>query len=425
MDDKRPFVIFGVVALLLLIFFIYMQKNGRRYSWSETYEETSKAPYGTFVINQLLEDYFPNEEMQALDKSVGESFGDSITSGNYVFIGEAIYLDSLSLESLENFVFKGGNAFIASKTIPYDLMGDYIYEECYEEIYWNDYYSMEDTLVSLNVFHKDLADSLGYDYKFLEYGSTKPYRWHYIDSIFFCDEEHSLVELGGIDEGYINFVKKEYGDGVFYLHTNPLAFTNLQLLDELGLAYAAKVFSHLEDGPIYWDSYSRTEEEVGRRRNQMEGNGERRASESPLKYLLAQTSLKWAWYLALVLGLLYLLFSSKRKQRVIPVLEENTNTSLEFISTIGRLYFLQNDHRKLSLQKMRLFRNFTRERYKFNVSPTETDFIPKLVARSEVPKEVIEKILLMNKNINGSDFVSEKTMVDFHQVLDLFYKNCK
>ncbi len=425
MDDKRPFVIFGVVALLLLIFFIFMQKNGRRYSWSETYTEESKAPYGTFIIHQLLQDYFPDQALQNLDKSVGESFGDSITSGNYVFVGEALYLDSLSLESLENFVFNGGNAFIASKTIPYDLMGDYIYEECYEEIYWDDYYSMRDTLVSLNVFHEDLADSLGYEYKYLEYGETQAYDWHYIDSIFFCDEEYSLVELGGINERYINFVKKEYGDGVFYLHTNPLAFTNLQLLDKLGLAYTAKVFSHLEEGPVYWDRYSRTEEEVGRRRNQMEGSGERRASESPLKYLLAQPSLKWAWYLSLLLGLLYLLFSSKRKQRVIPVLEENSNTSLEFISTVGRLYFLQNDHRKLSLQKMRLFRNYIRERYSFNVSPTETDFIPKLVARSEIPKEVIEKIILMNKNISGSDFVSEKTMVDFHQVLDLFYKNCK
>lgn len=423
MNDKRPFAILGLTALLLLIFFIFMQKEGRRYNWQETYREESKDPYGTYISHQLLQEYFPEQAFYTLDESLGTSL-DSTATGNYLAIGEAVYFDSLSLLRLSDFVYRGGNAFIATKTIPYDLMREYIYESC-NEAPWEDYYFLNDTLVSLNVFHRDLADSLGFDYKYVFYGDTKNYNWHYIDSLFFCDEAHSLVELGGIDDQYINFAKKEYGQGNFYLHTNPIAFTNIQLLDELGLAYSTKVFSHLEEGPIYWDAYSRTAEEVCRRRNQMAGYGDRKASEGPLKYILAQASLAWAWYIALVLSLLYLFFRAKRKQRVIPVLEENKNTSLEFISTIGRLYFLQNDHRKLSVQKMRLFRNFIRERYNFSVSPSDGSFIAKLEARSEVPIHVIEKIILMNKNIQASDFVSEKTMVDFHQVLDLFYKNCK
>ncbi len=216
------------------------------------------------------------------------------------------------------------------------------------------------------------------------------------------------------------------GEGNFYLHTTPLAFTNIQLLDELGLTYSEQVFSHLEDGPIYWDAYSATSERVGRRRNQAAGFGEdSRPSQGPLQYILSQPSLRWAWYLILALGLLYFLFRAKRQQRVIPVLEANTNTSLAFIATIGRLYFLQNDHRKLSLQKVRLFRNYIRERYHLTISPEEESFVPKLAARSEVAEQLLQKIVLMSKNITGSSFVSEKTMVEFHQTLDRFYKTCK
>ncbi len=424
MKDKRPFIIFGITALLLLIFFIFLQKNGRRFNWRETYTETSQEPYGTYITHQLLQNYFPGQAFSDMEESIAETFNDSTIGGNYVFIGEALYLDTTSLDQLLTFVGRGGNAFISSKTVPYDLM-EYLYPEPCNETQWEDYYFRSDTIVSLNVFHRDLADSLGYDYKYIYYGDVQEYQWHFIDSIFFCDENYSMVELGGIDDGYINFAKIPYAGGSFYLHTNPIAFTNIQMLDELGLAYSSRVFSHLEEGPIYWDAFSRTEEAVGRRYNQMAGHGERDPAEGPLKYVLSQPSLTWAWYLLLALGLLYLFFHAKRKQRIIPVLEENSNTSLAFISTIGRLYFLQNDHRKLSLQKIRLFRNFIRERYNLAISPEDESFIPKLVARSEVPDAVVEKIALMSRNIKGSSFVSEKTMVEFHQVLDMFYKNCK
>ncbi len=424
MKDRRPFIVFGVAALLLLLFFLFIQKGGRRFNWSETYRTDSSEPYGTMVIHDLLGNYFPEESIETLEESVGESISAETPIGNYIFIGEAIYLDSASLSNLIQFVQRGGNAFIATKTVPYDLMF-HVYDRPCNDQYWDDYFHQTDTVASLNVFHPDLADSLGFDFKYLYYSEVEPYRWHYIDSLFFCDEAYSLVELGGYNEGYINFAKMPFGSGHFYLHTNPIAFTNIQLLDELGLAYSTQVFSHLDSGPIYWDAYSGTTEAVGRRRNQAAGFGEDDPSQGPLQYVLSQPSLRWAWYIILGLALLYFLFRAKRQQRVIPVLEANANTSLAFIATIGRLYFLQNDHRKLSLQKVRLFRNYIRERYHINFPLEEENFTPKLAARSEVAETLIQKIVLMSTNIKGSSFVSEKTMVEFHQILDRFYKTCK
>lgn len=133
----------------------------------------------------------------------------------------------------------------------------------------------------------------------------------------------------------------------------------------------------------------------------------------------------FAWYLLLLLGILYLLLRSRRRQRIVPVLEPNTNTSLEFVSTIGRLYFLQNDHKQLCLQKMRLFHQFIRERYGLQSRDTDEVFLAKLAAKSEVPREIINKLFLIHNNIQSSNIVTEYTLAQLHGLIEEFHRICK
>ena len=430
MKDRRPFIIFGIAALLILTFFILFRSNQGTYNWDENYEDSNKSPYGTFVVYSLLEDYFPEQSLEDISESLTEDLPIKDTDidqvSNYVFIGEGLYMDTSDVDQLLAFVQAGNNAFISSKSIPYDLMY-YVYSQECNGNYWDDYAVLEDTLASLNLLHEDLSDQYGFEFEYLYRDKSYSYRWHYIDSVFFCEADHSFIELGNLNKDKINFIKMNYGDGAFYLHTTPIAFSNIQLLKKEGLNYANKVFSHLEEGTIYWDKYSKVDEDISRRRNQMASYSpnSKLSHEGPLSYILKQPSLAWAWYLSLFFGLLYLLFRAKRKQRIIPVMDINTNTSLEFISTIGRLYFLQNDHKKLCLQKMKLFLSYVRERYNISIKPLDETFINNLSLRSEIPEEVIGKIVLMHQNIDKSSFVSEKTMIDFHLEMDKFYKNRK
>ena len=77
------------------------------------------------------------------------------------------------------------------------------------------------------------------------------------------------------------------------------------------------------------------------------------------------------------------------------------------------------------MQKTKLFQGFIRERYNLSFREMNEAFVRKLVAVSEVSDEVIYKILLMNKNIESSNFVSENTLIEYHLVIDQFYKTCK
>jgi len=424
--NRKPIIIGVTIFLLLVLLALLFRSNRRPLDWRETYDEDSRSPYGTFVIHELLQDYYPEHQFRTLSDSIhGQLLYPSNQPANYIFIGEAMYMDSLDMQALLNFVLEGNTALISSRTIPYDLISYLYYDEC-EDFPWEDYSSAPDSAVHLNFNHRALANDTGFVFKYIKRYREKPYNWQYIESYFFCEEEYSLVELGRMNNSFINFARIKYGDGTFYLHTTPLAFTNISMLEKQSLEYANRVFSHLQPGDIYWDRYSQISERVGRRRNQARNGGERRFStKSPLQYILSQLALAWAWYLLLTVGVLYLLFRTKRKQRIIPVLERNTNTSLAFLSTIGRLYFLQNNHRQLCLQKTRLFQGFIREHYNLQSREMNDDFIQKLIAISEVSEDLIHKILLMNRNIENSDFVSENTLIEYHLAIDQFYKTCK
>ena len=143
---------------------------------------------------------------------------------------------------------------------------------------------------------------------------------------------------------------------------------------ELPKEYVERVLSHIDKGPILWDITLESSESPGRNRG---------FSNSPLKYILSQPPLAWGWYILLGMAVLYLIFRAKRRQRVIPVLEKNENTSLEFINTIGRLYFIQNNHRQLALEKMKLFLGFIREHYHLPTREINDAFKKQLIVKAK------------------------------------------
>ena len=425
---KRKYILVLILAVVLATatLMLLFRNPSKRFDWRETYDEESRQPYGAYVIYELLQGFFPDAPVEVMRDSLSGVLPGENESANYVFIGQALYMDSSDVNALLHFVEAGNLAFISSKTIPYDLMFHLYYEEC-DDIYWEDYNVLYDTTVHLNFEHARLRADTGYAFTYLARQEARPYSWSYIEPFYFCEEETGLAPIGMMNDSLANFARVRYGEGFFYLHTTPIAFSNLQLLEEPGLEYANRAFSHLQPGPIYWDRYSRAPEWMGRRMNNRNNYLSNRelSKESPLQYILGQPPLAWAWYLLLALGVLFLIFRAKRKQRIIPVRDTNVNTSLAFISTIGRLYFIQNNHKKLALQQMKLFRAFLRERYFIQSRDLDKSFMERLAHKSEIPEETIEKIILLYKNIRNSSFVSENTLIDFHRLLDGFYKNCR
>lgn len=420
--NRRFWLILGIVFILIALTVLFLRSVGKVTDWRPTYDEASKNPYGTFVIRELLQNYFPGKGFRVMQDSLNGVLPTTAEKGQlYIFIGEALYQDSIDLHTLLQFVENGNIAFISSRTIPYDFMSEIFYEEC-DEYYWQDYSSLLNTAVGLNFEHPKLKATKDFKFRFVGGNGLRAYDWNYIQDYYFCERAEDFQELGYLNDSLINFARIRYGEGSIYLHTIPYAFSNIAMLDSTSLEHANRVFAHLPPGKIYWDEYSKTIEALGRQRN---NNGRALPKESPLQYVLSQPPLAWSWYTLLVLALLFLVFRTKRKQKVIPVLEANTNTSLEFVSTIGRLYFLQNNHKQLALQKMKLWLNFVRTRYHLRGQEISEAFKQKIIAKSEVPEDLVTRIFQKHHEIVNAYGIFDNVLIDFHQLLEEFYSKCK
>ena len=68
--------------------------------------------------------------------------------------------------------------------------------------------------------------------------------------------------------------------------------------------------------------------------------------------------LQYAFWLSLLLLLLYILFAGKRMQRIIPLVKPNENTTVTFTETIGRLYLQKKDNKNIANVLIKISNHF-------------------------------------------------------------------
>lgn len=437
-------VIGAVVVLVIVLLFINPSGSEKHFSWSENYRQSSDQPFGTEVVSKLLEDYFPDKNFTLVKNDLATTLT-HLTNGhkNYVFIGRKPYLTDSTYKLISDFVYSGNDAFFAVNEIPEKLSngifksGDHVlatdstfYLSEFGDTIWYKQspiyfdtsalsYFNTDKMV-LNFFSSAFKRDSSFSFSFKVHDVSTNYDWKYI----YPDYAASLIpfdSLGSLrSQNFINFIRIPYGKGNFYLHTSPIVFTNYFQIQEKNIEYTSKVFSYLSPGDIIWDESSKSMERMGN--GGMDFNNER---EGPLKFILSQPALRWAWYTLIAGVLLFLVFRSKRMQQPIPVMEPNENKSLEFIQTIGRMYFISKDHKLIAQQKMKLFLHFINDRYRISTHEINDTFYETLQLKSEINQTAIKSIFSHFRYLENTTDVTPDDLIYFHQLLDSFYKNCK
>ena len=169
---------------------------GRRVNWRETYRANSKQPYGTFLISEMLRNYFPDKKFLQIQNSLAESLPvEREETGNYVFIGEALYLDSLDRAALLAYVRSGNIGFISSRTLPYELMDSIYTDQCQMSL-WEDYQEVVDSVAGLRLKHPALrGGNVTPQVRFVRYHTPYDYYWQYIDQEYFCESTDEFFPI--------------------------------------------------------------------------------------------------------------------------------------------------------------------------------------------------------------------------------------
>lgn len=126
----------------------------------------------------------------------------------------------------------------------------------------------------------------------------------------------------------------DYGKGKLVFVTYENVFYNYTLLQPGGAILLMRILSQAGNGPIVRYDPTISDEYIE----------EHERSQSPLRVFLENRSLRWAVYLALIAIVLSLIFTARRRQRVIPVVEEPKNQTLAMVKHIGLMHYRHHDN---------------------------------------------------------------------------------
>lgn len=409
MKKAIPYIILGLLAVALVALFFTGSAKKKEISQRITLDKKDKNAYGAWVAFQTLPKFFPSASIYTSRKEPG--YWDSISpsaSGQLFFcVTPRFMADDFEMKKLISFVENGNDVFISTKTVSWDVE------------------KMLRCSVSDNdgvAFLDDDREKLIFQDDSLQIGLLKPpfsgsryiYPGRTYDSKFTEIDRNTSDELGITSNGEPNFIHLKAGSGNLYLHLAPLTFSNYFLLHKNNMEYFEKALSVIRPDVqrIVWDEYFITKRE----------NRTPQSKKSWLTVLSRYPALKAALLTALLTLLVYLLLEMRRKQRYIPLMKKPKNDSLDFVKTIGRLYYDRSDHKNLCLKMAAYFLEHIRSHYKLPTGTLDDQFIRNVQFKTGVDETEIRNIISSIRYAIDAPAVSAKEVVEFHKQLESFYK---
>lgn len=449
--------------LVLFVLFCLLQVNlPKKFVWSPTFSHVDKQPFGCFVFDSVLTQSLPNgyhvtkKTFFQLDQ---EHAKEKIS---VLMVVDQQNLKQLDVKYLCNIARRGGKVMVVASgsfddgrnadTVVVDELertfkvriedGTYFSlrgilaglkahdNDMYDTIYWNNRETMY-AAQSYRMFYNMVGGTLFVDsvpkVKRLAYTlSTAGYDYRH-DSLYVGDftgfdtivDEKERIER--IDTFAIKkvpvAVSVPYGKGEVIFVSSPLLFTNYGMLEGNTFVYIFRLMSYLADLPVYrTEAYVKTDAMLV-------------AEQSPFREFIKRPPLRWALYLALLGVVLFMIFTARRRQRVIPILSKPANRSLEFIQLIGTLYYQRKDHVDLVRKKFKLFAEELRKTAGVDISDVNTDdreyllLAEKTGMNSDRLKKVIRQIRLVLHSEGNISVEEMRSLIDAMDTIVSHAKN--
>lgn len=459
MKSSRNFLF---AMLVLFVLFCLLQVNlPKKFVWSPTFSHVDKQPFGCFVFDSVLTQSLPNgyhvtkKTFFQLDQ---EHAKEKIS---VLMVVDQQNLKQLDVKYLCNIARRGGKVMVVASSSFDDgrnadmvvvdelertfkvKIEDGIYfslrgilsglrahdNDMYDTIYWNNRETMY-AAQSYRMFYNMVGGTLFVDsvpkVKRLAYTlSTAGYDYKH-DSLYVGDftsfdtivDEKERIER--IDTFAIKkvptAVSVPYGKGEVIFVSSPLLFTNYGMLEGNTSVYIFRLMSYLADLPVYrTEAYVKTDAMLV-------------AEQSPFREFIKRPPLRWALYLALLGVVLFMIFTARRRQRVIPIMSKPANRSLEFIQLIGTLYYQRKDHVDLVRKKFKLFAEELRKTAGVDISDVNTDdreyllLAEKTGMNSDRLKKVIRQIRLV---LHSEGNISVEEMRSLIDAMDTIVRHAK
>jgi hypothetical protein len=354
-----------------------------------------KIPYGTRYAFENLSSVFPKAVIRTSNQFPilfqGESADD--TTRALIVLGPLFAPEPDEMRSIIRFAASGNQVFICARNIE-DTVMTMLHQKQRKSLFF-----LRDSS-AVSILDPNGPEWKGFAYPGYEYDS-------YFEAI---DTGYTTV-LGKNSEGQANFIRIAYEHGgCIFIHLNPFEFSNFFLLHKNNKTFYDLAFSYIprKTGVVEWSDYFRYRK--------------RTESFSTLHFILSKRSLRWAFWLTIILFLLMFIVESKRKQRAIGEKQPVRNASEDFIKTVGRLYFQQKNNQNLFTKMVAAFLENVRTTYQIPTSQLNEEFAVRLAFRSGKPVDEIKKMVQFIYELKTKSVLSDRELMDLHEQINQFNK---
>ena len=402
--DRRSKIILGIFLTVLIGIVVTEIVRPKPLNWRSSYTAADKIPFGCYVLFKELPNLFPGQEIYSSNESLYNILAgrDSSKTSNYLLINDFLDLDKQEAHQLLQYVHDGNDTFIAASSFG-DILSDTLNIEVETQ------YSIKEDTVQIHLTNNSFSKrnyNLSRGVYNTHFSSVDSLNTTLLGYLSFNSEEGLINKASTKKTEGPNFIRVKFGKGNFFLNTTPQTFTNYYMLKD-NADYVANAFSYLGDKDVYWDNYKKSGLVV---------------INSPMRFILNQESLRWAYYLGMIGLLIFVVFKAKREQRIIPVIKPLENSSIEFAKAVGGLYYEHRDFTDLISKKINYFLEHIRSHYYLNTETITEKTARDLSAKSGKPLSETQEIIDLITYLRNKTHHSEQDVIQLNKKLNQFKK---
>ncbi len=360
-------VIPALILIVLLSVLVFGMGGKRSYDdsnlWRATYSHADDHPFGMMLFDSIMAASLPNGYVYS-DASIFEIIDEADSDGSVslLFVNRDVRFDEDETSMLLDYASRGNKVLLVCDEMMHPAFCEddgAMPSELADRL---DLLIEEASVFSFTRF-KDYLDSGQTDTVWwnetpfgqwqipsgLIYSAVRSSEKEYAAAAALSTSDHSVF-----DSSEALVCRVPWGRGEVIVMANSLLFTNYAVLTDSIAPIVMHAMTLISDRPVV------------RFRQDPAVEDENRSGASPLAFLLSNRPLQVALYIALALLLLFACFSARRRQRVIPAMQEPENQSKAFAELIGSIYL--SDNRSMVAKKYVLFANELRNKLRIDIA---------------------------------------------------------
>ncbi len=409
-------VVIGIVAaILLLCGYMYVTWTPN-YNWYATFSGSDKNPLGCAIFDEVMTGTF-GENYSVKDYHAYELVNKDTCRFTFLFTVGSLAENEKDMTKL---LKRGHNVIIANDNL-YELAGDFPkLVPCDVGQSWINVNSNPNLHCEFVNF-KWNGDSTAFRVrKTLMGGWMKPTDSDFIPLITrtLTADELYLDERNDVKAGetVVVAMEKQVGKGKLIVVSDPYLFTNYGMRDVAMQTLAFRILSRAGKRPVMRIDYTmpRTSSSDNRENEEI---GKPTFFSEFYKY----PPLRWAVYATFFTLIVGMMFTARRRQRVIPVISRPVNYTMSMIEHIGMLYFHRRDNHDLVKKKYMYFTEQLRRGIMVDIDDWENINVEldMLATHTGLNREILQSdIEYVQRLISFDERVSDAEMMRAIDIMD-------